>query len=162
MSKTELAELLHQGFRYALALTHDKHRAEDILQDAWIGVLQAHGPHVKGYLFSAIRSRFLNQSKRDLLVPLVSLDSSDTELTEPESVDIDINIELNELALHLEALRPVEREAIFLSAVEGYTAEEISQHTGNPRGTVLSLISRARIKLRRRICEQQEVKHGEN
>jgi DNA-directed RNA polymerase specialized sigma24 family protein len=35
-------------------------------------------------------------------------------------------------------------EALFLHEVEGYSASEISPMTGQPRGTVLSLMHRAR------------------
>jgi RNA polymerase sigma-70 factor (ECF subfamily) len=47
----------------------------------------------------------------------------------------------------LSELRPEEREALFLHGVEGYTASEISRLTGQPRGTVLSLLHRARQRL---------------
>jgi RNA polymerase sigma-70 factor (ECF subfamily) len=47
----------------------------------------------------------------------------------------------------LSELRPEEREALFLHEVEGYTASEISRMTGQPRGTVLSLMHRARERL---------------
>jgi len=160
MSQAELTTLLNQGYRYALALVHDKHQAEDILQDAWLGVLQANGPHQKAYLFKAIRSRYLNQNKRAQLVPMVPLDPNETindETQPPEN----ILLEIDELEAHLEVLRPVERETLFLFAVEGYTAEEIAQYSGNPRGTVLSLIHRARQKLKSSISSQQEDKHGE-
>lgn len=160
MSQADLTTLLNQGYRYALALAHDRHQAEDLLQDAWLGVLQAGGSHHKAYLFKAIRSRYLNQNKRDQLVPMVPLESNETindETQPPEN----ILLEIDELEAHLEVLRPVERETLFLFAVEGYTAKEIAQYSGNPRGTVLSLIHRARKKLKSSISSQQEVKHGE-
>ena len=160
MSQAELTTLLNQGYRYALALVHDKHQAEDILQDAWLGVLQARGPHQKAYLFKAIRSRYLNQNKRAQLVPMVPLEPNETIYDETQPPE-NILLEIDELEAHLEVLRPVERETLFLFAVEGYTAEEIAQYSGNPRGTVLSLIHRARQKLKSSISSQQEVKHGE-
>ena len=48
----------------------------------------------------------------------------------------------------LAVLRPVERETLFLHYCQGHTAEEIAQLTGQPRGTVLSLLHRAIAKLR--------------
>lgn len=57
-------------------------------------------------------------------------------------------IDSAELERALALLRPLEREALFLAAVEGYTAKEIGELTQQPRGTVLSLIHRARHKLR--------------
>ena len=47
----------------------------------------------------------------------------------------------------LAQLRDVEREALFLHVVEGYSVNEIAVLTGKPRGTVLSLIHRGRQKL---------------
>lgn len=48
----------------------------------------------------------------------------------------------------LRQLRDVERETLYLSVVEGYTADEISTMTSTARGTVLSMLHRAKIKLR--------------
>ena len=42
-----------------------------------------------------------------------------------------------------------ERSSIILNVVEGYTALEISDIIGIPRGTILSHLSRARVKLRK-------------
>ena len=52
----------------------------------------------------------------------------------------------------LSRLREEEREALFLNVVEGYTAQEIAKLTDRPRNTVLSLIHRARFKLRREVA----------
>ena len=48
----------------------------------------------------------------------------------------------------LGTLRPEDRETMFLFAVEGFTAQEISDMTGRPRGTILSVLHRVRHKLR--------------
>ena len=50
-------------------------------------------------------------------------------------------------------LRPVERAVMLLSAVEGYTAREIGELLGAPRGTVLSLMHRTRAKMQRCLKE---------
>jgi len=49
----------------------------------------------------------------------------------------------------LAQLRPDEREAIYLQAVQGYTAAEAARLMDIPRGTVLSLIHRGKQRLRR-------------
>lgn len=157
-----LSALLQSGYRYAYSLTHNKSAAEDLLQDAWVAVLQAGGPHTTGYLFSAIRSRFLNNNKRERLVSIVALDDVPAgSMVERERHDPDIFFDTHaaEMDAALAQLRPVERETLFLSAVQGYTAEEIAHNTGKPRGTILSLLHRARLKLRRALrpdVEQQE------
>lgn len=160
----DLTELLQHGYRYALSLTHEQMAAEDLLQDAWVAVLQAQGPRNKQYLFSAIRSRFVNRCKRNNLVVIVPLSEEDgcealeTWVQEEEFPVVGDDCKLEEM---LSLLRPVERESLYLSVVEGYTAQEIAQLTLQPRGTVLSLLSRTRQKLRRiygkwvleKICE---------
>lgn len=144
-----IEELLHSGYRYALSLSQEKALAEDVLQEAWLAVLKANGPKQRGYLFSAIRSRFLNIRKREQLVPIVSIE----EVTELEhsynDTEIRLDIEYSKLENALNSLRSVEREALFLLAVEGYTANEIATFTDQPRGTVLSHIHRAKHKIRR-------------
>jgi len=142
-----LAILLQHGYRYALSLSHHAAKAEDLLQDAWVAVIQAGGPHEKGYLFCAIRSRYYNLYKRELLVPMEPLDS----ITEPSYDTIDVNQEHEfddpRLGMALSQLRGIEREVLYLSAVEGYTAQEITTITGQERGTVLSMLSRTRKKI---------------
>jgi len=56
-------------------------------------------------------------------------------------------------------LRPNEREALYLNAVEGYTAREIAKQTDMPRNTVLSLIFRARKKLAEIIAPEHAEKN---
>mgnify|MGYP004002945701 CR=1 FL=1 len=154
-----LRDLLNQGYRYALALCHDESRAQDLLQEAWLALLQANGPQEKGYLFRAIRSRYLNLIKREQLVVMVPLEEGLDAEDAGEKHEWDTLADMQELAQALDKLRPVEREALYLYAAEGYTAEEISRHMDQPRGTVLSLIQRARAKMKRWL-KLQEVKHG--
>lgn len=144
-----LAELLQSGFRYALSLTHDRARAEDILQDAWLAVLKAKGPHARPYLFSAVRSRFLNLYKRELLLSVVPLDDLAESEQPVSTLDISYYLDHSLLEKALNGLRSVEREALFLMTVEGYTAEEIATFTQQPRSTVLSHVHRAKQKVRR-------------
>lgn len=141
-------DLLHSGFRYALSLVSDKSRAEDLLQDAWLAVLKAKGPQHRPYLYSAIRSRFINLNKREQLVSVVSLDDV-SELEDPIEEEVYSRLDSSVLEEALTRLRCIEREALFLFVVEGYTVSEIALFTQQPRGTVLSHIHRAKIKVRR-------------
>ena len=149
MPSEPLADLLQHGYRYALSLTHDPSRAEDLLHEAWIAVLRAGGPPEKGYLFSAIRTRFLNHNKRERLVPFVPLDEFREEEGDQAHAPSGSHFDQGNLEGALATLRPVEREALYLSVVEGYTADEIAKRTKQPRGSVLSLIHRSKQKLRR-------------
>jgi len=150
-----LATLLQHGYRYALSLAHHTAKAEDLLQDAWVAVIQADGPHEKGYLFCAIRSRFYNLHKREQLVPMEPLESTSIPEQNPTYIQHDVlsisehDIEDPRLESALAQLRGIEREVLYLSAVEGYTAQEITTITGQARGTVLSMLSRTRNKIQR-------------
>ncbi len=158
----ETKTLLRHGFRYALSLTHEITEAEDLLQDAWVAVLRAGGPQKRAYLFSAIRSRFLDQRRRAQLVVIESLEDNNLhpgQETQPSNEMIFADTEMLDKALSI--LRPVEREALLLSEIEGYTAQEIANLTGQPRGTVLSLIYRSRHKLKKHlILHADKEKHA--
>lgn len=143
-----MRELVQRGYRYAFSLTHDKTRAEDLLQDAWVSTLKAGTTPQRAYLFSAIRSRFLDKYRRAQLLVFESLDEKQetAQHDAPNDEVVLANAQLIEQALKV--LRPVEREVLLLSDVEGYTASEITELTGHPRGTVLSLIHRSRRRLK--------------
>jgi RNA polymerase sigma-70 factor (ECF subfamily) len=152
MPAIDIAELLQSGYRYALSLTREKSSAEDLLQEAWLAKLKAKGPTNKPYLFTAIRSRYINMYRRDQLVSIVALNEF-AELGDPlfeqEQLAIENDHDYAELEAALATLRPVERETLYLMAVEGYTAQEVADLTSQPRNTVLSLNYRARQKARR-------------
>ncbi|MDH3591231.1 MAG: RNA polymerase sigma factor [Planctomycetota bacterium] len=145
--EVSLDEILQRGYRYALALTHDATRAEDLLHDALAAVMRRRPVQHVGYLLRAIRNRFIDLYRRERLIVLQPLDAVGEEalaaLDAPHPA-----VAADEIEYALERLRPAEREALYLAAVEDYTAQEIADLTGRPRGTVLSLIHRARKKLR--------------
>ncbi len=150
MTDAEIAELLDRGYRYALALTHDRPAAEDLLQDAWSGVLASGGTWTKPYLFRAIKNKWIDNHRRGELVQF-----------DPLQDDIRTEAHTGDLAWDLDAalatLRPQEREALYLNAVEGWTAQELSERLDRPRNTILSLIHRARTKLKDLLTVASEV-----
>jgi RNA polymerase sigma-70 factor (ECF subfamily) len=136
------AELVQAGYRYALSIARHHQDAEDLVQQAWMKLVRAYGK-VEGtpVLFRAVRNLFYDQKRRSKIVQFEPLDSHpENGKTEPKGVSLDME-------LLLSRLRPEESEALFLNVVEGYTASEISEKTGSPRGTILSHIHRARQKL---------------
>jgi len=143
------ADLAQRGYRFALSLTHDTTRAEDLLQDAWHGVLKAGGPRTTGYLFAAIRNRFIDLGRRDKLATFTSLDDGDELGGEAERVEETFALRNGALDSALSQLRSEERAAIYLSVVEEMSAQRIAELFECPRGTVLSLVHRGREKLRR-------------
>jgi RNA polymerase sigma-70 factor (ECF subfamily) len=144
--------LLQAGFRFALSLTHHTHDAEDLTQQSWLNLARRQGRvRDKSLLFRAIRNLFYDQYRRGKIVVFEPLEEEHVELAADDGGES--ALARGDLDVLLAELRVVEREALFLNCVEGYTAEEIAKLTGQPRGTVLSLLSRARRKLRRAAAE---------
>jgi RNA polymerase sigma factor (sigma-70 family) len=142
------AELLQSGFRYALALTHHREEAEDLVQETWLNLCRRYGRvENRAVLFTSIRNLYIDQCRRRKLVHFDSLD--DAEIHEVPEIPVDEPCVKGELAALLGQLKPGEREVIFLHYYQGHTAEEISQLKGQSRGTVLSLIHRTIAKLRK-------------
>ena len=148
-SSDDLGELLNRGFRYALSLTHDQAAAEDLIQDAAVAMIEREAHWEPSYLFTTIRNRFIDRYRRDQRVTFVSLESeTDTDIPHAGSEEPFDSLEAARLREAMSSLRVDERESLYLAVVEGYTAEEIAQLTERPRGTVLSLLFRAKRKLR--------------
>ncbi len=148
----ELDELFGRGYRYALALCHDPDRASDLLQDACVSCIRAQAPWQIHYLFAAIRSRFIDQNRRQMRVVIEPLGGEEElsrlgVLSDPER-DKTFEVDKEVLRWALGELRPEEREVLFLGAVEGYSAREIGELVGRPRGTILSMAHRARQRMR--------------
>ena len=137
-------ELLQSAYRYALSLTSEAGAAEDLAQQGWLRLLRRHGQVPRrGSLFLTVRRLFIDRYRRDRRVEFVPLEDLDREPPVPQAPVVD-RLDLERL---LADLRPKEREALYLHAVEGYSATEIGRLTEQGRGTVLSLIHRARKKL---------------
>ncbi len=141
-------QLLQAGYRYAMALRGRPQDAHDLVHEAWLRLNAEWFPIMtKPRLFRTIRNLFIDQYRREQLMVL-DLSSDDMDDYAGHEVSLDRDIQARELSQCLAQLRAPEREALFLNSVEGYTVNEIARMTGRPRGTVLSLIHRAREKMR--------------
>ena len=148
----QFRELAQSGFRYALSLAHHHHDAEDLAQQAWLK-LQRNGssPIVPGPLFKTIRNLFIDSLRRKGIIEFETL-SEETLLAEESASEPGVTGDLDYL---LGKLKAGDRELLYLHCVEGYTAQEISDLIGRPRGTILSSINRAKAKLRELAAKQE-------
>lgn len=148
--KQSLESVIQAGYRYACALQTDPGEARGLVHEAWIRANKMHGrvPD-KTLLFRCVRNIHIDQYRRSKIVQYTANDEMSSFVG-----DMDV-AEIPDAALQraLMQLRDVERESLFLSAVEGYTADEIAKLTGKSRGTILSLILRARNKLKTLMLE---------
>jgi len=139
---TELETLLHAGYRYAVALTGDAADADDLLQDAWLAMLRAEAPRTRRYLFRTLKNKYIDGYRRRQILDFEPLPEQLHAPAGPSLAD------RQTLMQGLAVLRPEEREALYLCAVEGHTAAEAADLLDRPRNTVLSLVHRGRARLR--------------
>jgi RNA polymerase sigma-70 factor, ECF subfamily len=148
----DLENLLNRGFRYACALTHNETEAEDLIQEACYQLLKRKKEIEPAALFTVIRHRFIDRFRHDKRFPKVSLDNPQREGPTLQLLvvkdEADLVADADALDKAIGTLRIEEREALFLWAVEGYTAREIAKMSSDPINTVLSRLHRGRQKLR--------------
>lgn len=147
----DLDRLLERGFRYAVALTHDEMLAEDLVQEACARMVKKKRPWRTSYFFTTIRNHFIDLHRRKKKFPLFELDETNRKHISEERLIRDsetIVADVDSLERALSGLSTGEREMLYLFVVEEYTAREIADMTGRPRNTVLSIVHRARKKLR--------------
>jgi RNA polymerase sigma-70 factor (ECF subfamily) len=144
-----LDEVLQRGYRYAFSLANDREEARDLIQEACLRIAQRGGPWNLPYLLTVVRNIFIDERRRRRVLSFRPLEEANAVSSPSVIPDPD-------LGTALQSLGSLERELLFLSVVEGYTAAEIAHHTGRPRGTILSALHRTKAKLRQWWRERAE------
>src|SRR5215207_4697617 len=137
------------AYSIALRITADATLAEDVVQDAFLGVWRNAGRYatgrgsVKTWLLAIVHHRAVDAVRRR---------RPTTELPEREDVpppalrlpdvweDVSASLDRDEIAAAMTTLSPVQREAIELAYWGGLTQQEIAERTGAPLGTVKSRV----------------------
>lgn len=152
-----LESLIQAGYRYACALQQDPGEAQGLVHEAWLRASQSqNGTPDKALLFRCVRNIHIDQYRRSQKVRFSHVDDLGRSVADQTGAIDVVEIPDAQLQRALDQLRDTEREALYLSVVEGYTAAEISSLIGSTRGTVLSLIHRARQKLKQ-LMEEDNV-----
>ena len=136
-------------FRYAYWLARDRHRAEDVVQEALIRGWRAF-PRLreegaaKAWLYSIVRNEFLRSITKDK-VEAESLDGVDLadERTSGEG------LEMREALL---ALPVAYAEPLALQVLGGFTCAEIASMLNTTEGATMTRLTRARQALRRLVA----------
>jgi RNA polymerase sigma-70 factor (ECF subfamily) len=137
--------------RYARALTGDRARADDLVQDTLERALTKYhlwqpGSNLRAWLFTLMHNVFINQLRAQ---PAGMTDAFDDEAAlmavRPTQSDW---LEVRDLQAALLRLPDEQRAVLLLVGLEQMTYEETSGVLGIPMGTVMSRLSRARGRLR--------------
>lgn len=147
---------LNKLYQYSYSLTNDPDNAYDLLQTGLEKYLSKSThetspniTHEIAYIRKIIRNQFIDDQRRLKCISFESIESDkhqDTLAMDTLSLD-QIIIAQEEAQIVWDILSTSEREVIYLWAIEGYTAKQISDDTGVPRGTILSRIHRLKQKI---------------
>jgi RNA polymerase sigma-70 factor (ECF subfamily) len=134
---------------YALSLTRDRDRAEDLLQDAFVRAVEKAdqykpGTNFAAWIFTLIRNRHYDGMRRLKNQPHVDIDG----LTIPIPARQEDGIRFGDLARLLWKLPEQNRTILLMAGLEEMSLDEISGRTGIKVGTIKSKISRGRDFLR--------------
>lgn len=165
MSQTTggLAELIAQQIprlrRYARALTGDRERADDLVQDslerAWSQIHLWRGGDMRPWLFTIMHNLFANHARRHSREPAwVPLIDEDTPMDRP--AEHETALDLRDLQTALKQLPEEQRAVLLLVCLEQLSYEETAHILGIPIGTVMSRLSRGREQLRSFLQGNQE------
>jgi RNA polymerase sigma-70 factor (ECF subfamily) len=145
----DLAGILPQLRIYALSLTRNGERADDLVQQTALKALAGResfrvGSNFGGWIFRIQRNEFISELRRNR--PTVELDSPAAQsVFEPPRQQE--GLIFRELLGAFAQLSRGGREALLQSQIEGCSHLEIAKRTRISVGTVKSRISRSRAKL---------------
>ena len=145
-------------YNVACWLTHDRHEAEDLVQETYAKALKGFpsfrpGTNFRAWIYKILRNTFITSRTGLKATSTVSLDLEDREELLPVVNETPESIRLQRsdgqlVQQALEQLPVAYREILLLCEVEEMSYQEISATLAIPMGTVMSRLSRARKTLR--------------
>ncbi len=135
---------------FAISLTGDHHRANDLVQDtllkAWANRDKFEvGTNLKAWLFTILRNTYFSDiRKRRRELQDVDGQAAAQLVAPPEQNG---HVDLTDFRKALTILSADQREALLLVGAEGYSYEEAAAISGCAVGTVKSRVNRARAHL---------------
>jgi RNA polymerase sigma-70 factor (ECF subfamily) len=143
--------------RYAVALTGNRHAADDLIQDtlerAWRKrALWQPGTDLRAWLFTVMHNVHVSalRAAREAL-PLDALDAVEPA-TGAQAAEG--GVALAELRTALAELPPEQRQVVLLVGLEQMSYAEAAAVLGVPIGTVMSRLSRGREQLRQKLARE--------
>ncbi|WDI31060.1 sigma-70 family RNA polymerase sigma factor [Hyphococcus flavus] len=152
-SKDELTEILPALHRFALSLTRNQERAEDLVQDSVERALRKAsyyqpGTNFRSWMFTLCRRLFLNQIRKQKTQGVhVDIDDS-PQSTFAAAPSQESACEYREVMEQFEKLPERDQDLISLVAVDGMKYADAARKMKTPVGTIRSRLSRARTRLK--------------
>jgi RNA polymerase sigma-70 factor, ECF subfamily len=157
------------AYSIAYRITDDASLAEDVVQDAYLGVWRNAARYIEGrgsvktWLLSIVHHRAIDAIRRRR--PTTELPERDdvppATLTLPDVWgEVAANLDAETVRTALSALTDVQREAIELAYFGGLTQVEIAEQTSTPLGTVKSRMRLGLLAMRRALTGEAEPSIG--
>jgi len=152
----DFAELLEAQIprmrRYALTLTRNHDRADDLVQTALMrAIAKQHlfqpGTNLRAWLFTLLHNQHVNEVRRSVNQG-ISIDLEDASKDLVAVANTSAPRQLKELDAAIGRLPIEQRQVILLVGLEGMAYEEVAAILMVPIGTVRSRLSRGRAALR--------------
>ena len=134
--------------RYARALTRNRDRADDLVQDMLSRALEKEqlwqiGTNLRAWLFTIMHNQNVNNVRRDVRES-AAVDIEWVSATLPATTDPSASRKMVELDRALARLPLEQRQVILLVGLEGMSYEDTAGILSIPVGTVRSRLSRGR------------------
>jgi RNA polymerase sigma-70 factor (ECF subfamily) len=135
---------------YALSLTRDRDRADDLVQQTSLKALAGResfraGTNFGGWIFRIERNEFISELRRTR--PTGQIADAGAKLSIPPAQES--GLVMREFMAAFRKLSRGSRQALLFSKLEGRSYEQIASHAGIAVGTVKSRIWRGRTALER-------------
>jgi len=156
-------EFGHRAYAFARTLTHSEEEAKDLVQEAWIVVLEHRGrlpsdQMARAWVFEIVRrlgvSRIRTERRRRGM-----LGRFRTDLPAPQPAlepELDTDALVREVLVQIEALPKLQRLVLVARLVEGRSIRETAELLGRAEGTVKASMARAITALRGRLGDGWE------
>src|SRR6186997_3329743 len=157
------------AYSIALRITADAALAEDVVQDAFLGVWRNAARYIEGrgsvktWLLSIVHHRAIDAvRRRRLTVELPDREEAPTASLQLPDVwgEVSASLDADTVREALRVLSDVQREAIELAYFGGLTQQEISARTATPLGTVKSRMRLGLLAMRRVLLEAEGLVEG--
>lgn len=150
----------------AFGICHDRHKAEEIVQEAWVRIWKsppdAGEPAISSWMRSTVTNLSISAIRRKKRVWTLIDDSGTARDVRAERPGAETarREELARVSRALDRLDPDKRAMIMLRVNEGLSYEAIAEHLGVPIGTVMSRLNRARLALLEELGESEDAASG--
>ncbi len=148
--KSDLLGAIPNLRAFAVSLTHNTDRADDLVQETLVKAWDKHasfqpGTNLKAWLFTILRNEFYSQMRKRGR----EVQDSDGLMTARLAVHPSQHgsVDLEDFRTALDTLPEDQREAIILIGASGFSYEEAAEICGCAVGTIKSRVNRARARL---------------